>query len=436
MSFATLLVLLTLVLLTIPAATAGGSNGIQWEEKDDLSTVKERKSERRLLKGRVDDRHHHHHGDSKDSSSHAHHDTIHPLSKHRHHHEYVPVEGDNHQYIEGENHNNQDNLIMTVVSDGCGPIGRRQHCPPIEICLIQGIMESSSSPSRHLLSSGISDELQYLDVESHADAREGTRGTGILGTDVLNTEPLVENDEMDMMEVGWDGITVPSGMVGLVPTRRPTPKPSTHIPTGNTPIKRSVSLPSFLPSRIPTAHPTRKPVTRRPSRKPSHTPSSQPTSQPSSRPTSQPTPEPTYEPTLEADPTQSPTVSPSVHPTKSPSTQRPTLPPATSPTTPQINTGNNLINHGGKVMISTQTVAIFWGPKWGISSFVNDKITGIDAFYQGFANSNYAAIVTQYTGSNGPATAHSTYLGHYIDTSSTSGTATPPAHSDIFYEGT
>ena len=523
-SFSIVLVLLSFGLLTIPVAVAGGST--EREEVGVLPAVKQRKSERRLLKGRVDDSHHHHHhhhnGDGAGSFEQAHHDTINPMAKQKggkeHHHQ--------HEYLGGGKGNNQG-LIMTVVSDGCGHIGRKQHCPPIDICVIQGVVDISANLDpyeQRVLSPGESKEMDYLDsgnlpeqdhdndpddlsmdvlvkreqsaadndhhssyevdqdeyetmdallldyesegiiLEDRGGARGGVgaggggggepsvSGVDTEGTGILDTEQHDVSSDVDVREVGWDGFIVPT-ITSLMPTRRPTlkvsstvkpptPKPSIRKPAGSTPIKSLVSLSSFLPSRIPTVYPTRKPFTRKPSRKPStrkpsyaptpSCPSSQPTSRPTSIPTSEPTPEPT------PDPTSEPSLKPTAPPTKSltPPPVKIVSPPVSSPSTPQINTANNLVNHGGRVMTSTQTVAIFWGPKWALSSFVSDKITGIDAFYQGYANSNYAAIVTQYAGSNGPITVLSTYLGHYIDTSSTSGTATPPTHSDIFKEST
>jgi hypothetical protein len=54
--------------------------------------------------------------------------------------------------------------------------------------------------------------------------------------------------------------------------------------------------------------------------------------------------------------------------------------------------GNNpdMTYHGGVIMPSTASEAIFWGPRWSNSSFVGDKITGLDSWYAGFSNSNYA----------------------------------------------
>src|SRR5215471_15077651 len=44
----------------------------------------------------------------------------------------------------------------------------------------------------------------------------------------------------------------------------------------------------------------------------------------------------------------------------------------------------NLLYHGGPVMSSGAYVeAIYWGPSWGNSAFVDDKSTGLQSFYGG-----------------------------------------------------
>jgi hypothetical protein len=75
--------------------------------------------------------------------------------------------------------------------------------------------------------------------------------------------------------------------------------------------------------------------------------------------------------------------------------------------------------HGGKILTSTTTKAIFWGTSWGTSP--GDKITGIDSWYGGFGLSNYAKTTTEYTGSNGTVGTVSHYLGHVVDTTAASG---------------
>jgi hypothetical protein len=67
-----------------------------------------------------------------------------------------------------------------------------------------------------------------------------------------------------------------------------------------------------------------------------------------------------------------------------------------------------MTDHGGPVLVSTETAAIFWG-NW---SSPGDKITGIDSFFQGWGDSGMAGDSTEY----GVGTT-STYLGHFMDSS-------------------
>lgn len=73
--------------------------------------------------------------------------------------------------------------------------------------------------------------------------------------------------------------------------------------------------------------------------------------------------------------------------------------------------------HGGKIMTTAVTDAIYWGPSWSNSTFVGDKITGLDSWYIGFSSSNYARTSDEYTGTNGTVGAVTTHLGHFIDLS-------------------
>jgi len=70
--------------------------------------------------------------------------------------------------------------------------------------------------------------------------------------------------------------------------------------------------------------------------------------------------------------------------------------------------------HGGVIMPSTVSQAIFWGPSW---TNPGDKITGLDSWYTGFSNSNYAKTSDEYTGSNGQVGPSVTHNGHIIDLS-------------------
>jgi hypothetical protein len=70
-----------------------------------------------------------------------------------------------------------------------------------------------------------------------------------------------------------------------------------------------------------------------------------------------------------------------------------------------------MTNHGGSVLASNKTQAIFWGD-W---TNPGDKITGLDSFFQGWGGSGIAGDSSEYG-----ASATSTYLGHVMD-----GTAAP-----------
>lgn len=88
--------------------------------------------------------------------------------------------------------------------------------------------------------------------------------------------------------------------------------------------------------------------------------------------------------------------------------------------------------HGGDVLPTAVVEAIYWGTSWSSTSFVGDKISGLDAFYAGIGGSNYAGTNTEYTGSNGQVTTGVGYLGHLVDTSA--GPSHAPRTSTILNE--
>jgi hypothetical protein len=88
----------------------------------------------------------------------------------------------------------------------------------------------------------------------------------------------------------------------------------------------------------------------------------------------------------------------------------------------------NMIYHGGKILTTTTTQAIFWGTSW--PSNTSDKISGIDSFYTGFSNSHYAVTSDEYTDtiSGGHQVgASTTYNGHIVDSTAASGGASTRA---------
>jgi hypothetical protein len=79
----------------------------------------------------------------------------------------------------------------------------------------------------------------------------------------------------------------------------------------------------------------------------------------------------------------------------------------------------NMTYHGGKIMPTAVTENIFWGTSW--ATYSGDKITGLDAWYTGFSNSNYAKTSDEYTGTNGQVGPITTHMGHLIDATKASG---------------
>lgn len=78
---------------------------------------------------------------------------------------------------------------------------------------------------------------------------------------------------------------------------------------------------------------------------------------------------------------------------------------------------NDLLYHGGPIMVSPAVKAIFWGTGW--ASNPGDKITGMDAWYKGEAGTPYAATVDEYKDSSGHQVSSAlTYNGHVVDASS------------------
>jgi hypothetical protein len=57
--------------------------------------------------------------------------------------------------------------------------------------------------------------------------------------------------------------------------------------------------------------------------------------------------------------------------------------------------------HNGPVMHSTSVVPVFWGSSWNNSSFVGDKITGLDYVYSHVGGSGYAHTNSEYYDGSG-----------------------------------
>ena len=78
----------------------------------------------------------------------------------------------------------------------------------------------------------------------------------------------------------------------------------------------------------------------------------------------------------------------------------------------------NMTYHGGKIMTTVVSKAIYWGPSWTNAAFAGDKVSGLDQWYTYHSGSLYAAASGEYTGSNGQVGSSGfLHLGHVVDTS-------------------
>ena len=82
---------------------------------------------------------------------------------------------------------------------------------------------------------------------------------------------------------------------------------------------------------------------------------------------------------------------------------------------------NLLLWHNGPVMHSTTVNPIFWGSSWSSSSFIGDKVSGLDALYSGIGGTTYAHTNSEYTDSSGAVNTASISKG----SDATDTTATP-----------
>jgi len=63
--------------------------------------------------------------------------------------------------------------------------------------------------------------------------------------------------------------------------------------------------------------------------------------------------------------------------------------------------------NGGTVLPSSATYAIFWGTSWGVdTAFTRDKISGLQSFFSGFANSAYQRVLLEYYDNLGSVTGY------------------------------
>jgi hypothetical protein len=80
-------------------------------------------------------------------------------------------------------------------------------------------------------------------------------------------------------------------------------------------------------------------------------------------------------------------------------------------------TSNDLLYHGGPILVTPTVKAVFWGSTWGTSP--GDKIVGLNAWYKGIAKTRYEATVDEYTDSSGHRVSSAlNYSGYRVDKSS------------------
>jgi hypothetical protein len=92
-----------------------------------------------------------------------------------------------------------------------------------------------------------------------------------------------------------------------------------------------------------------------------------------------------------------------------------------------------LLWHNGPVMHATTVVAVYWGSSWANSSFVGDKVTGLDTLYSGMHATPYARTNGEYTdGSGNVNTSSISKSANKTDTSATPSGA--PSTSQVLQE--
>jgi hypothetical protein len=89
--------------------------------------------------------------------------------------------------------------------------------------------------------------------------------------------------------------------------------------------------------------------------------------------------------------------------------------------------------HGGPVMHGTTLVPVYWGSSWANSSFVGDKVSGLDTLYSGIHGTAYARTNGEYTdGSGSVNTTSISKNANLTDTSATPSGA--PSTSQVLQE--
>jgi hypothetical protein len=79
-----------------------------------------------------------------------------------------------------------------------------------------------------------------------------------------------------------------------------------------------------------------------------------------------------------------------------------------------------LVWHNGPVMHATTVVPVYWGSRWSNSTFVGDKVSGLNTLYSGIGGTPYARTNGEYTDSSGSVNTSSIgKSGNLTDTSAT-----------------
>ena len=92
-----------------------------------------------------------------------------------------------------------------------------------------------------------------------------------------------------------------------------------------------------------------------------------------------------------------------------------------------------LLAHGGPVMHATTIIPVYWGTSWSSPSFVGDKVSGLDALYQGIGGSDYLHSNAEYTDAVGSVSTTNVAQGGDL-TDTTAAASGAPSTSQVLTE--
>src|SRR3954470_14988025 len=81
--------------------------------------------------------------------------------------------------------------------------------------------------------------------------------------------------------------------------------------------------------------------------------------------------------------------------------------------------------HNGPVMHSTSVIPVYWGSRWSSSSFVGDKVSGLDALYGRVGGTSYARTNGEYTDGSGSVNTTSISKGSNLTDTSAAPSGAP-----------